>query len=143
MSEQRELYVWRDMKSRCNNPNHKSYHNYGGRGITICDQWSKFENFYADMGDRPTQNHSIDRRDNDGNYEPKNCRWATATEQGRNQRLKKGNKSGTAGVHQRPDGKWIASIKFEGKQIHLYHGDDFFEARSRRKSAENQYWETM
>ena len=78
-----ERSIWNSMIQRCTNPNNKRFKSYGGRGITVYDRWLKFENFYADMGDRP-EDMSLDREDNDGNYEPGNCRWATIEEQNNN-----------------------------------------------------------
>ncbi len=77
-----EYRIWSGMKDRCNNPESKYYKNYGGRGIKVCDRWNEsFENFLADVGQRPI-NKSLDRYpDNDGNYEPSNFRWATTKEQ--------------------------------------------------------------
>jgi len=83
-----EYTAWLNMKQRCFNKKIKQYHNYGGRGITVCDRWAGkngFEFFLKDMGKKPTPSHSLDRYpNNDGNYEPLNCRWATVHEQLRN-----------------------------------------------------------
>lgn len=82
-----EYAAWAGIKGRCLNQNDPAYKNYGGRGIAMCERWAdSFENFYADMGPRPSNKHSIDRINNDGNYEPSNCRWATKKEQSRNTR---------------------------------------------------------
>lgn len=81
-----EYNAWCTMWKRCTNQTFDHYRHYGGRGITVCDRWVSYEAFLADMGRRPTSGHSLDRVDNDGNYEPSNCRWATRSEQCRNQR---------------------------------------------------------
>lgn len=84
LSKSRVYGIWSKMKARCTNPNNSKYHRYGGRGITYCPEWESFENFYADMGQPPTKQHSNERLNNDGNYEPGNCVWATAFTQAQN-----------------------------------------------------------
>jgi hypothetical protein len=94
MSRSSEYLSWVNMRKRCEDTNAKSYANYGGRGIRVCDEWkTSFIAFYKSMGDKPTPSHTLDRINNDGNYEPGNCRWATRFEQAHNQREKKTNKT--------------------------------------------------
>lgn len=81
-----EYRSWVGMIQRCTNPKAENYARYGGRGVTVCERWHDFTNFLADMGPKPSPKHTIDRIDNEKGYEPGNCRWATVTEQNRNQR---------------------------------------------------------
>jgi hypothetical protein len=82
-----EYWIWVQMKQRCYNPKATRYEFYGGKGITVCKRWiESFDAFILDMGQRPSKRHSIERRDNNGNYEPNNCYWATYEEQRKNQK---------------------------------------------------------
>lgn len=87
MSDSPERRVWHNMIQRCLNAKTKSYKDYGGRGIRVCGRWLEaFSNFFADMGPRPSPQHTLERKDNDKDYEPGNCCWATRVEQSRNNR---------------------------------------------------------
>lgn len=87
MTKSTECKIWNSMKQRCSNVKNSKFVDYGGRGIKVCQRWlNSFENFYSDMGPRPSKGHSIGRMDNDGNYEPSNCKWETVEEQVSNKR---------------------------------------------------------
>lgn len=89
MSKNSRTYkTWKEMRQRCNNPNNDKWQWYGGRGIKVCERWASFENFLADMGERP-ENKTLDRIDNNADYEPGNCRWITQLEQTRRQEKNK------------------------------------------------------
>ncbi len=110
------IYVtWQNMKRRCLDPKFPGYDGWGGRGITVCERWLDFTNFYKDMGEKP-KGLTLERIDNDGNYEPSNCRWATPHEQLMNQRLRKDNSSGYRGIQKHSDGGWMLRIN------NKYHG---------------------
>jgi hypothetical protein len=83
----KEQAAWHDMKKRCSDPTHPSFHNYGGRGIAVCEEWLKdYNTFYEHIGAAPSKNHSVDRIDNNKGYEPGNVRWTTVKQQNRNRR---------------------------------------------------------
>lgn len=111
-----EYATWAGIRKRCTNQQGKDWSNYGGRGISICDRWSLFENFLADMGPRPSPSHSIDRVDNDGDYEPGNCRWATKTEQNRNSRWTR------LEPHEPEQIRWLWSLGYRGSEIARFFG---------------------
>ena len=114
--------IWGKLKDRTLNPKNKNYNDYAGRGITICEEWKNdFMSFYNwAMSNGYSDELSIDRIDNDGNYCPENCRWTTQTIQTRNQRVYKNNSSGYKGVcYNKNNNKYIAYININKKRIHL------------------------
>lgn len=115
--------TWVGVLQRCTDPAQPNYENYGGRGVTVCERWKHFKNFVEDMGIRPSKNHSIDRIDVNGNYEPSNCKWSTRKEQNRNKRVYKTNKTGFGGINERY-GKFIVrvvSLTGERKQVGTFN----------------------
>ena len=121
--------TWVGMLQRCNNPNHKAYKDYGGRGITVCEEWLDVRNFVAWCEDTYIEGMTLDRIDNDKAYSPDNCRWTTRTIQSINQRIQKNNKSGYVGVSWRKDrNKWTVRLRTEIRYECLGHFDDLMEA---------------
>lgn len=102
-----EYKVWREMLRRCENPTHKRFHEWGGRGISVCDRWHDFDLFLEDMGFRPSAAHSIERVDNDEGYAPNNCVWATRKQQANNQ---SSNKLMTLGGKVQSMAKWADEL---------------------------------
>lgn len=138
-----EYLSWSNMHTRCKNKNSPSYCSYGKRGISVYKKWNKFENFLADMGEKPSPEHSLERKENDGNYEPNNCKWATVEEQARNKRLYANNKSGHRGISRiKKNGKWQATIGVKGKSIYLGEYTDIQDAINAKIKAEKLYWKS-
>ena len=131
--------IWKDIKRRTLNPKHKKYSDYGNRGITICEEWLDIHNFYnwaKSNGYEENKGLSIDRIDNDGNYEPNNCRWTTRVTQGRNRRIHKNNKTGYKGVSSNKDNnKYKSYITVNRKKINL----GYFQTKEEGAIAYNNY----
>lgn len=122
------------MKSRCQRTKDPSYKNYGARGITVCDRWREFENFFADKGMKPNPKMTLERLDNNKGYSPENCVWATYVEQGRNKRRSSKNTSWFTGVA-RDKNSWTAYIKIAGRKIHLGNFSEKQNAVTARREA--------
>jgi len=142
LSYSKEYGIWSDMKKRCFNSKYKEFHYYGGRGIKVCDRWkNSFLSFYKDMGPRPSDKHSIDRIDVNGDYESKNCEWVTSEIQSRNTRTPKNNSSGIKGVSfEKSKNRWRSYISVNNKKLFLGTFKDLQSAIESRRQAEKKYW---
>jgi hypothetical protein len=131
------------MIDRCHNPKNKGYKDYGARGIQVCERWRNpengFKNFLEDMKERPDKTYSIDRINNDGNYEPNNCKWSTKKDQSRNQRLKSTNSSGYRGISVHKN-KYHVRIVLNKQPKFIKSCDTLEEAIQCRINAELKYW---
>jgi hypothetical protein len=142
MTDTRLYNIWIKMKSRCYNSNNEKYMYYGGKGITICNEWNNnFQAFYDwAMQNGYQDDLSIDRKNNNGNYEPSNCRWANRNMQSFNRQLKETNQYGTAGIYFTKSKKWKAIITVDKKRIYLGTFNTLDEAISKRLNAEKKYF---
>jgi len=143
--ENKKLFVtWSSMRRRCNNMKDKQFPGYGGRGIQVCDRWlgkDGFKNFIEDMGYKPTPEHSIERINNDGNYEPGNCKWATRLEQEFNKGMQKNNTTGVKGVAYIKKSKiYYATVTVNRKTIYLGSYRTVAEASIARQAGEYKYY---
>lgn len=130
--------IWVQMKQRCNNKKCKTYMYYGGRGISVCERWqSSFKNFVEDMGERPIA-ATLDRIDNDGDYEPSNCRWANMSTQTSNRGDNRNNTSGYKGIVFR-QGSWRVRIMNDYKEISLGSYTSLTDAIQARINGELKY----
>lgn len=140
MRHSREYNIWTHVLRRCRCENAHNYGRYGGRGITVCDRWKSFENFFADMGECP-DGFSIERVDNNGIYEPGNCIYADIFTQAKNKRTRVDNKSGFPGIYWYPFkgiNKWVATITRRRKVHRLGYFEKLEDAIAARKEAEQR-----
>lgn len=136
-----EYRAWVSMKQRCYNPRSSGFPDYGGRGIGVCDEWlDSFDRFFADMGSRPSDTHSLDRIDVNGDYCASNCRWATKDVQSQNTRIQKRNSTGHRGV-KRASGAYRVDISVNGSTLYLGRYSSLEDAVAVRKAAEKELWE--
>lgn len=131
--------AWKGMLDRCTNPKHKHYMYYGGRGIKVCDRWTRVENFVEDMGN-PPHKATLDRIESDGNYEPTNCRWASRQTQARNTRVSITSRSRVKGVHWVPRCHlWYSQICAGGIRYGGY-SRTLLDAVALRYRLEREHW---
>lgn len=136
LSHSPEYKIWNSMIQRCQS----DHPNYGARGILVCDKWqNSFEAFYQDVGPRPDESYTLDRRDNDGNYEPGNCRWADRTTQTLNQGIRSDNKTGIKGVSETSSGKYLAELRVHGEVKLKKEFPTIEEATEARRQAEEEH----
>lgn len=133
-NDQPEYWILHGMKQRCYYEKNTHYPRYGGRGIKICDRWKQplgIWNFIEDMGRRPSRKHTVERIDNDGDYTPDNCKWATYQEQARNRKIRSDNKVGLSGInYDKTNKRWVArKTRLDGKRVCLGYFKDIEEAK--------------
>jgi hypothetical protein len=132
---------WIAMKARCYNENHEYFHNYGGRGITVCEDWLDFQKFYEDMHESFSPDLDIDRIDVNLGYSKDNCRWVDKSEGNFNKNIQKNNNSGKTGVSlNKKSGRWRAYITWNKQQIFLGSYLTIDEAIRARLEAELKYY---
>ena len=131
--------AWMMMIQRCSNSQNNRYESYGERGIVVCERWTKFVNFFTDMGAKPI-GLMLERKNNDLGYFKKNCCWATPAIQARNQRVQKNNKLGIRGISLRSSGKYQVRIWSNNKSHYIGYFTDLEQAMIARKQAELKYW---
>lgn len=142
-SKNKHFSRWKGMNERCYYPKHKDYHSYGGRGITVCEEWREHPKEFIEWVENESnykKGLSLDRINNDGNYEPSNCNFSTAVEQALNRNIMSSNTSGYSGVTKHTNNRWRARINVNKKRISLGVYATKEEAINARKEAETKYF---